>query len=63
VISITVQTVRGDGTWYLYVTTLIAMPRPGWIHDDAGYLHTSGNKNIIFDMGHMDTQWPFHAQQ
>jgi len=30
--SITVQTVRGDGTWYLYVKTLIAMPRPGWIH-------------------------------
>ena len=42
--SITVQTVRGDGTWYLYITTLIAMPQPGWIRNDVGYLHTSGKK-------------------
>jgi len=54
--SITVQTVRGDGTWCLYVTTLIAMPWPGWIHNDVGYHHISGNKNIIFDMGHMDIE-------
>jgi len=36
---------RGDGTRYLYVTTLIEMPRPDWIHNDAGYIHISGNKN------------------
>ena len=34
-----------------------------YIHNNVGYLHTSGNKNIIFDMGHMGILWPFHAQQ
>ena len=36
------------------VSLLIALPLPGWIHNDDGYLHLSGNKNIIFDMGHKD---------
>ena len=43
--------------------TLIAMPRPRWIHNDVGYLHTSGKKNIIFDMENIDIQSPFHTQQ